>query len=74
LPLYEFLCTDCNQRFEKLCRQQAQDQIKCPECGTMAKRVFSTFRATVSGNGDGGSIGGGGGCGPCSSSGCSSCS
>jgi putative FmdB family regulatory protein len=45
MPIYEYQCTKCGQRFEL--RRGADDSdgdIRCPECGAEnPKRVFSVF-------------------------------
>jgi putative FmdB family regulatory protein len=40
LPLYEYLCTKCNHRFEKI--QKFSDPMvkKCPECGGKVENVL----------------------------------
>ena len=73
MPLYEFRCEDCNHLFERLCRQNKQDSVQCPQCGKDAKRIISAFR-TGSSSGADGMGSGGGACGPCSSSSCGTCS
>ncbi len=50
MPLYEFVCTNCREKFENLCRSEV-DSLSCPSCGAKAKRVFSTFRSTRSSSG-----------------------
>lgn len=32
MPIYEFLCLQCNQRFEALVRP-GSDRVICPDCG-----------------------------------------
>lgn len=80
MPVYEYRCTTCNTKFEKLVRSMDTVSIACPNCGSAgATKLFSTFAAFV-GNGNGSaaaaadapaprSIGGGccgmGGCGCC---------
>ncbi len=72
MPLYEFFCDQCRDRFEKLCRQNGENQVHCPRCGTGARKVFSTFRTGKTGSGETG-VGGGSSCGSCSSTSCSTC-
>lgn len=40
MPLYEYLCTKCNHRFEKI--QKFSDRMikKCPECGGKVENVL----------------------------------
>jgi len=45
MPIYEYSCTDCGEKFELLHRSDA-DAPKCPACGsTNAGRLLSTFAA-----------------------------
>ena len=42
MPLYDFECIKCNNKFEELCRYD--DLISCPNCGTQIKdRAISAF-------------------------------
>jgi len=42
MPLYEFACRACGQRFEDLVR--GQEQSRCPGCdGTDLQRLVSSF-------------------------------
>jgi putative FmdB family regulatory protein len=44
MPIYEYRCASCNDRFEELVRASAESAPPCPNCGaTGAKRLFSTF-------------------------------
>jgi len=69
MPLYEFVCQDCRQRFEALVRRFG-DAVSCPACaGGRVEKQLSTF-ALASGSAGGGerpraAAGGccGGGCG-----------
>jgi len=59
MPLYEFRCQCCGERFERLVRAGNQDEIVCPRCQAGAvERLFSTFAAR-----------GGAGCAPSASDG-----
>ncbi len=65
MPLYEYSCRACRERFEVLQRMgEGSESIRCPECGAAeVERKLSTFAAAV---GHGGSSGGAadfGGCG-----------
>jgi putative FmdB family regulatory protein len=50
MPLYEYICQTCGERFEKLIRSSSNsEQIVCPSCASAAiKRALSTF--ATSGN------------------------
>jgi putative FmdB family regulatory protein len=44
MPIYEYLCEECNLRFEILKRNPGGEKVVCPKCGTgEVKRLFSTF-------------------------------
>ena len=45
MPIYEYECAKCGNRFEKLIRNMAADiPDKCPKCGAAKpKKVFSAF-------------------------------
>ena len=65
MPLYEYVCTTCTHKFDKL-QSMASDGAECPHCEQPAKRVISLF-AAVSTGGDGepapiSGMGGGGCC------------
>lgn len=50
MPLYEYVCTDCNTRFDALVRSVATaDSVSCESCsGQNVRRLISRF-ATVGG-------------------------
>lgn len=63
MPIYEYRCEGCGNRFEKLVRGEAR-AVECPGCGgEQLERQYSTFAAQVSG-------GGGDVCAPAPSGGC----
>lgn len=45
MPLYEYICNDCQTTFERLIAAQDRDkQSKCPECGSnKTRRLISGF-------------------------------
>ena len=53
MPIFEYLCEDCGNKFEKLVRRanaEAADRIQCPACGeTHLTTQFSTFAAHANG-------------------------
>lgn len=67
MPLYEYICLDCGQPFEKMLRFSEVDQIPgCPTCaGTNTKKQISMFAssmsATSTGNNSSAACGSGGG-------------
>jgi putative FmdB family regulatory protein len=49
MPIFEYLCEDCGNKFEKLVRNGANG-INCPSCGQEhLKQQFSTFAAHANG-------------------------
>ena len=73
MPIYEYTCTSCEHRFERLRPMvRMDDEAPCPECEAEAERSLSVFVSFSSF--DGGVIspvaGGGGGCGGCGPGGC----
>lgn len=60
MPLYEYLCLDCNALFDGLRGMaEADEPIACDECGSSnSSRMISVFNAQTSGgNGASGSAG-----------------
>jgi len=68
MPLFEYWCCRCEQRFEKLV-SSSREETGCPACGNLSYKVFSTFRTNVSGR----EKSGGSSCSSCSGSSCSTC-
>ncbi len=76
MPLYEYVCTDCEHRFEELVSSSGGTVVACPHCAsTTVDKLLSRFQRTRVG-GDmpvtaaapaprraGGCCGGGCGCG-----------
>lgn len=59
MPIYEYLCRECKEKFEKLVlRQGDRASVPCPRCGkTDTEQVYSAFAMA-------GGRTAGGGCGP----------
>ncbi|MCS7206808.1 MAG: zinc ribbon domain-containing protein [Dehalococcoidia bacterium] len=76
MPLYEYQCTVCATRFERLRPfSQAHEPLACPDCGGQSRRllsVFTAFSATSSGQTQA-IAGAGGGCSGCAGGACASC-
>jgi putative FmdB family regulatory protein len=75
MPLYEYYCTTCENRFEllrSLDRGDARDET-CPAGHPGAKKVLSVF-ATVTSGGDSGMDMSDAGCGHCGSATPGACS
>ncbi|MBC7349514.1 MAG: zinc ribbon domain-containing protein [Candidatus Aminicenantes bacterium] len=71
MPIYEYLCMNCQKRFEVLVNLNNQAKVICPDCQSdRVKRLVSAF-----GIGGGGSRikSGGNSCSTCSSHSCSTC-
>ncbi len=51
MPIYEYVCQDCGERYEKFVRTgDGKVELVCPRCGsTRAQKTFSVFglRATT---------------------------
>lgn len=47
MPIYEYRCEECGERFEKLVRRAESDEpVRCPRCGAVeTRRQFSSFAA-----------------------------
>jgi putative FmdB family regulatory protein len=68
MPIYEYVCDDCQAQFEKIVINK-QQEISCPKCAskkaTIQLSVFATAGSGGSSNPSGSSSGGsccGGGC------------
>jgi putative FmdB family regulatory protein len=49
MPIFEYLCEDCGNKFEKLVRN-GSNGVHCPSCGQEhLKQQFSTFAAHANG-------------------------
>ena len=72
MPVYEYVCLDCRERFDALRpMSQADTPIACRICGSEhSSRTLSVFYAQSGGRAVAGSSGG---CTSCSGGHCSSC-
>jgi putative FmdB family regulatory protein len=41
LPLYEYRCTQCGHRFEKIQSFSAEPEVVCPKCGGLLERPLT---------------------------------
>ena len=50
MPMYEYRCQHCEERFERLVSLRAeQPPVTCPRCGTQEiRKLLSTFATTES--------------------------
>jgi len=52
MPIFEFVCTDCNEPFEDLIFGSSIDGVVCPTCGSeQVKKKMSTFASKPAGDG-----------------------
>ena len=51
MPLYEYKCTKCGHRFEKIENVSASETKKCPKCGARAERMLSAPAIQFKGSG-----------------------
>ncbi|MDO8589221.1 MAG: zinc ribbon domain-containing protein [Armatimonadota bacterium] len=73
MPIYEFKCKDCDNKFELLCSMGGGGDASCPDCGSgEVSRLLSTFFSRSVGS-DGSSHSHGGSCANCSTGACSTC-
>jgi putative FmdB family regulatory protein len=77
MPLYEYVCSECDNKFEVLRPlDQAENEACCPKCQKSARRVMSTVSVfTTSPGGVPKTVPGstGSSCASCSSGNCSTC-
>ena len=76
MPIYEYVCSDCGNKFELLRSFSESDkEAACPKCNKTAKRVVSVC-SSFSKDESGLSTpiaGSGGSCSSCGSSSCTTC-
>ncbi len=51
MPLYEYECSSCHHRFEKIESFDAEEEKPCPKCGSVAKRVLAPSAIQFKGSG-----------------------
>jgi putative FmdB family regulatory protein len=75
MPIYEYICPDCNTKFELMRPiSRSSEAADCPVCKHKANRALSRFVCrSGSEYGTTAPIGGGGGCAGCAGGNCSSC-
>jgi putative FmdB family regulatory protein len=50
MPIYEFVCEECEENFEKLVRIAGVSQVNCPNCGSdRTRKIVSTFASRLDG-------------------------
>ncbi|MFQ5471578.1 MAG: zinc ribbon domain-containing protein [Dehalococcoidia bacterium] len=67
MPIYEYVCDECETRFEELRSSSRMDEsARCPSGHNSSRRVMSTFAAmTHDSYAEAEPMPGGGGCGGC---------
>lgn len=74
MPLYEYVCSKCDFRFDLLRPiSRSDEEASCPRCQNRAKRVFSTFASFSRDSGGVTTPLGGSPCTSCSTTSCDSC-
>ncbi len=51
MPLYEYKCTKCGSKFEKIESVSASEIKKCPKCGARSERVLNAPAIQFKGTG-----------------------
>lgn len=72
MPIYEYVCPECEVKFEKLRPMNDGNVAPCPTCDQDSPRVLSVF-APISASSDGEPVPLGGGC-ACVAGGACGCS
>ncbi|NLS45527.1 MAG: zinc ribbon domain-containing protein [Firmicutes bacterium] len=73
MPIFEFKCRECDNKFEELLQSSDISRVTCPNCGSgEIKRLISTF-AFGGESGFKTSTTGSNGCRTCSGGSCSTC-
>ena len=71
MPIYEYVCMQCESHFEELIR--GDQQPACPDCGAANVRKQMSVFAAIGGSGDEPTSFGGGGGGGCCGGSCGTC-
>jgi putative FmdB family regulatory protein len=69
MPIYEYLCDDCDTRFEKIVINK-QQEIACPKCASKKASIQLSVFATANGTSAKSSTPSSGGGGSCCGGGC----
>jgi putative FmdB family regulatory protein len=51
MPLYEYQCTKCKHRFERIQKFSDPEVKKCPECGAKVEKLISAPAVQFKGSG-----------------------
>jgi putative FmdB family regulatory protein len=77
MPIYEYVCKNCKNKFELMRSfSRSKESADCPRCQKQAERILSAcYSKSADSSGATQPIaGGGGGCGSCGGGNCGSCS
>lgn len=75
MPIYEYLCTECDREFETLVSAAKAEQTSCPACGAAHPRRLMSVIAGMAGRSSSGSMAGPVPSGPaCGAGACARCS
>ncbi len=75
VPIYEYICHNCESKFELLRPlSQASEAASCPCCHQSAERILSTFACFSTDDSGLTTPVGGNPCGGCSATSCDTCS
>ena len=70
MPIYEYVCPECEIKFDRL-QPTGSAQAQCPHCGMPSKKAISLFAAFVAtGDGAAAPVAGMGGCPGCAGGAC----
>jgi putative FmdB family regulatory protein len=73
MPIFEYRCTKCGNKFEELVTGDRDKQIPCPSCGAKStEKQMSAIGGISMGKSSSGPSCGSGGCSPASGSSCCS--
>ena len=74
MPIYEYVCPQCDVKFEQMRPvSQATEAAACPQCKGSAKRVLSTFACFSTDESGATSAVGGNSCASCGATNCNTC-
>ncbi len=74
MPIYEYVCSECDSKFELLRpMSRANEAAPCPQCHQKAERVLSRFACFSADESGMTSAVGGSSCASCASGNCATC-
>ncbi|TET63154.1 zinc ribbon domain-containing protein [Candidatus Aerophobetes bacterium] len=72
VPLYRFLCKDCEQKFTQLVSIGKETEVKCETCGS--SKLEKLIPRSITGRTKEGALSGMSSCSTCQATSCRSCS